>query len=404
MLQGYLDRVVTVGHLWVTFANGRTGRYGDGAGPRVVARLTARGERRIVANPQLGLGEAYMDGDLELIEGTFWDLLEIIGRNQAAPPVRQGAIWRMIHAVLRRLQQWNDRATARRNVHHHYDLSLDFYRRFLDSDLQYSCAYFAYPGMSLEAAQAAKKAHLAAKLDLSPGQKVLDIGCGWGGLAIDLARHHSIQVEGVTLSQEQLETARARAAAAGLADRATFHLTDYRDVEGPFDRIVSVGMLEHVGAPHLEAFFAQLDRLLSDDGVAVVHAIGNRRPPAVCQPFIRKYIFPGGYIPSLSQVTAAVEKVGLWITDVEILRLHYAETLRQWRRRFLREREAIAGLYDERFCRMWEVYLTFSEFAFRYLNSMVFQLQLTKRVDTLPLTREYIHQQEADHILMPLRA
>jgi len=404
MLHSRLERLVRVGHLWVIYPNGKTGRYGDGGGPRTVVRLTYRGERRLILDPQLGLGESYMDGDLELLEGGFWDLVEIIGRNQAAPPTHNGPIWRAIYAIERLLQQWNDRATARRNVHHHYDLSEELYRRFLDKDMQYSCGYFAHPGMTLDAAQAAKKAHLAAKLDLSGGKTVLDIGCGWGGLAIELARQHQVQVAGVTLSTEQVEVARARAAAAGLNDHVTFDLKDYRDVEGRFDRIISVGMLEHVGAPNLQAYFGQVSRLLVDDGVAVVHAIGSRSPPRVAQPFIRKHIFPGGYIPSLSQVAAAVENVGLWITDIEILRVHYAETLRHWRLRFLKERDAISRLYDERFCRMWEVYLCLSELAFRYLNLMVFQLQLAKSVDAVPLTRDYMYKQDYAELSLPRRA
>jgi cyclopropane-fatty-acyl-phospholipid synthase len=281
---------------------------------------------------------------------------------------------------------------------------VELYRRFLDKDMQYSCAYFTHPGMTLEAAQTAKKAHLAAKLDLSPGHRVLDIGCGWGGLAIDLAREHDVEVAGITLSTEQVDIARDRAAATGLAERVSFDLTDYRDVEGRFDRIISVGMLEHVGAPNLQAYFAQVGRLLTDEGIAVVHAIGSRSPPRVSQPFIRKHIFPGGYVPSLSQVTAAVENVGLWITDIEILRLHYAETLRHWRLRFLKEREAIARLYDERFCRMWEVYLCLSELGFRYLNLMVFQLQLSKHVDSAPLTRDYMYREDFSDMNVPLRA
>jgi cyclopropane-fatty-acyl-phospholipid synthase len=404
MLHSRLERLVRVGHLWVTYPNGKTGRYGDGTGPRTVVHLTYRGQRRLILGPQLGLGESYMDGDLELLEGGFWELMEIIGRNQAAPPFGTGPVWRTIYAVERLLHQWNGRTTARRNVRRHYDLSSEFYGRFLDKDMQYSCAYFTDPGMTLEAAQATKKAHLAAKLALSPGQRVLDIGCGWGGLAIELARQHQVEVAGITLSTEQVAFASDRAEAAGLADRVKFDLTDYRDVQGQFDRIVSVGMLEHVGAPNLEAYFAQVSRLLAVDGLAVVHAIGNRTPPRVAQPFIRKHIFPGGYIPSLSQVTAAVENVGLWITDIEILRLHYAETLRHWRLRFLREREAIAALYDERFCRMWEVYLCLSELAFRYLNCMVFQLQLAKRVDAAPLTRDYIYRQDFDEMSLPRRA
>ena len=295
-----------------------------------------------------------MEGDLRMIEGSLWDLTELIGRNRREDPQVPGRLRRLNTTIRRWLDRPNDRLAARRNVAHHYDLSVDLYRRFLDSDLQYSCAYFAEPGVSLETAQAAKKAHLAAKLHLMAGQRVLDIGCGWGGLALELARTHGTRVFGATLSAEQLSIARIRAEAEGLTDLAQFGLVDYRDLIGPFDRIISVGMLEHVGARHLEAYFRQVARLLADDGVAVVHAIGGHGPPGITQPFIRKYIFPGGYIPSLSEVTAAVERTGLWITDIEILRLHYAETLRHWRERFLREREAIAALYDERFCRMWE--------------------------------------------------
>ncbi|WP_421932285.1 class I SAM-dependent methyltransferase [Phenylobacterium sp.] len=394
MLHDFLNRRLSTGRLQVTYGDGRVETYGDGTGPEIAVRLTRRGERRLLVNPGRGLGEAYMDGDLVVTRGSFWDLLDTVGRNRGETPPSASLLARILRSVRLRLDQHNDRAAARRHVHHHYDLSLELYQRFLDADLQYSCAYFARPDMTLEEAQAAKKAHLAAKLDLRAGHKVLDIGCGWGGLALELAARHPVEVTGVTLSQEQLATAHARARAAGLERVARFDLRDYRDVSGPFDRIVSVGMLEHVGAPHLGDYFAQVARLLSDDGVAVIHAIGSHNSPGLTQPFIRKYIFPGGHIPSLSEVTAAVERTGLWIADVEIWRLHYAETLRHWRLRFEAQRQAIAALYDERFCRMWEVYLGYSELAFRHLNCMVFQLQLIKRVDALPITRDYIHEAE----------
>jgi cyclopropane-fatty-acyl-phospholipid synthase len=403
MLHQFLDDFLRVGALRVTYGDQRTRRYGDGSGSPVSVRLTPRGERRLVRNPQLGFGEAYMDGDLEILEGSLWDLVEMVGRNRNDNGQARG-LRRLMNTVELWVEQQNSRETARRNVHHHYDLSLDLYRRFLDTDLQYSCAYFSDPHMTLEAAQAAKKAHLAAKLNLAEGQTILDIGCGWGGLALDLAGRHRVQVTGVTLSPEQLTTARSRAAAAGLVGAARFDLADYRDVQGPFDRIVSVGMLEHVGAPYLATYFEQIDRLLADDGVAVIHAIGSRVPPAPAQPFIRKHIFPGSHIPSLSEVTTAAEKAGLWITDVEILRLHYAETLRCWRQRFLHNRAEIASLFDERFCRMWEVYLCMSEMAFRYLDCMVFQIQVTKRVDALPITRDYMREQEAAEIDLRRRA
>jgi cyclopropane-fatty-acyl-phospholipid synthase len=263
--------------------------------------------------------------------------------------------------------------------------------------MQYSCAYFAHPGMSLEAAQAAKKAHIAAKLDLRPGLRVLDIGCGWGGMGLTLARDYGVDVTGVSLSPEQVAIASRRAEESGLADRARFQLADYRDVPGSFDRIVSVGMFEHVGAPNYRTFFEKVGALLTDDGVALIHSIGCKDPPGLADRFIRKYIFPGGFIPALSLMTAAVEESGLWITDIEILRLHYAETLRQWRERFVANWGAVAEIYDERFCRMWEFYLAVSELSFRVAGHMVIQAQLTKQVDTLPITRGYMAEAEGAH-------
>jgi cyclopropane-fatty-acyl-phospholipid synthase len=394
MIDSVLRRMIKAGDLTVHTPGGRSYRAGDGTGPAVVIRLTARGVRRIVANPGLGLGEAYMDGDMTLEQGSLWDLLEIAGRSGARGPKGRGS-WpkRLRKAVLRRLQQVNDRVASRRNVAHHYDISNDLYRRFLDADMQYSCAYFPRPGMSLEEAQAAKKAHIAAKLDLAPGMRVLDIGCGWGGMALTLAGEHGAQVTGVTLSTEQLSLARERAAAAGLSERARFELRDYRDVAEPFDRIVSVGMLEHVGAPNLRAYFETVKRLLTDDGVALIHTIGRMTPPSLTHGFTQKYIFPGGYIPALSELTKAVEDAGLWIADIEILRLHYAETARHWRLRFLADPE-IPNLYEARFRRMWEFYLASAELGFRYGTHMVAQLQLCKRLDALPITRDYIHERE----------
>jgi cyclopropane-fatty-acyl-phospholipid synthase len=256
--------------------------------------------------------------------------------------------------------------------------------------MQYSCAYFARPDMTLEEAQIAKKRHLMAKLRIEPEMRVLDIGCGWGGLGLTLAEQAGARVTGVTLSTEQQALATQRARARGLSDQAEFRLQDYRDVQGPFDRIVSVGMFEHVGVPNYQAYFDAVARLLDDDGVAVIHSIGRKDGPNTTQPWIAKYIFPGGYIPALSEVIPCIERAGLWVADVEILRLHYAETLRAWRNRFLQRRDEIRDLYDERFCRMWEFYLASSEIAFRYGGHMVFQLQLTKKVDALPLTRDYM--------------
>ena len=278
---------------------------------------------------------------------------------------------------------------ARRNVRRHYDLSTDFYRLFLDADLQYSCAYFAQPDMTLDEAQAAKTAHIVAKLRLAPGARVLDIGCGWGGLALTLARAGG-QVTGITLSTEQLTVARERAGALAAARRPVFRLQDYRDVEETFDRIVSVGMFEHVGRPNYDAYFAALAARLTDDGVALVHAIGRSGEPGRTDPFVSRHIFPGGYIPALSETLAAVERSGLWVTDVEILRLHYADTLKAWRGRCHARRAEIERMYDARFFRMWDYYLAVSETGFRHAGMMVFQLQLAKRADALPLTRDYM--------------
>jgi cyclopropane-fatty-acyl-phospholipid synthase len=395
LLQAMLKRLVAVGRLSVVFPDGKVENYGDGSGPPVAARLTAAGVRRIVRDPELGLGEAYMEEDLVLDRGDIWDLLWLLGRNfERRPFPKHTPLERARARALRWLQQTNDRRAARANVAHHYDLSADLYRRFLDNDMQYSCAYFARGDMTLDEAQAAKKAHIAAKLHLAPDQRVLDIGCGWGGMGLTLAEDYGARVKGVTLSTEQLAIANQRAAARGLEGRVRFELEDYRDVEGPFDRIVSVGMFEHVGAPHYRAFFDKVHDLLAPGGVALIHSIGRHEPPNVTNAFIRKYIFPGGSIPGLSEVTAAVEEAGLWITDIEILRMHYAETLRCWRERFMAERAAIALIYDERFCRMWEFYLAVSELSFRAGDHMVFQMQLTRRVDALPITRDYMLDNE----------
>jgi cyclopropane-fatty-acyl-phospholipid synthase len=400
-LQDFLQRVIREGDLRITLPSGEVLTLGDGSGAPIAGTIADRRWAAYLAvYPSMALGEAYMDGGLTLQQGSIHDLVDLIGRNaQYRPLKRVGPLarwwldWRL---------QANARLAARRNVAHHYDLSVDFYRRFLDPDLQYSCAYFARPDMTLEEAQAAKKQHLAAKLLLQPGQKVLDIGCGWGGLGLSLARAADVQVDGITLSTEQLATARWRSESAGLGERARFSLTDYRDVEGPYDRIVSVGMFEHVGRPNYQTYFDQVARLLKDDGVAVIHAIGRAEGPALNQPWVEKYIFPGGYIPALSEVIPCVERAGLIVADIEILRLHYAETLRCWRERFAAQRAEIAQMYDERFCRMWEFYLSISELAFRYRGHMVFQLQLAKRVDAAPITRDYMARNDPA-VAVPVR-
>jgi len=390
MIEKLLARMVKVGDLTVKLPGGREVRAGDGAGPPVVMRLTRAGLTRLVANPSLGLAEAYMDEDMVLEQGSVWDLLEIVGRSGARGPKGRGA-WskRLRRSVKRRIQQANDRVAARRNVAHHYDLSNDFYRRWLDADMQYSCAYFVRPDMPLEAAQAEKKRRIAVKLRLKPGCRVLDIGSGWGGLAMTLAKDYGADVTGVTLSTEQIRLARERADAAGLSSQVRFELMDYRDIQGPFDRIVSVGMLEHVGAPNLRTYFETVKRQLAEDGVALIHTIGRMSPPSLTNAFTQKYIFPGGYIPAMSEVTTAIEDAGLWVSDVEILRLHYAETAKAWRERFLADPE-IPSLYDGRFRRMWEFYLAGAEMGFRYGTHMVMQFQLTRRIDAVPVVRDYM--------------
>ncbi|MGE0376704.1 MAG: class I SAM-dependent methyltransferase, partial [Planctomycetaceae bacterium] len=301
------------------------------------------------------------------------------------------AVLRSLSRRVRTLQQYNPISRAREHVAHHYDLSRELYELFLDEDLQYSCGYFASEHDSLEAAQRNKKQRLAAKLCLKRGQRVLDIGCGWGGLALFLARQADVEVVGVTLSAEQHKVAVERAEALGLSDRVRFLLQDYRELNGPFDRIVSVGMFEHVGVGHYDEFFAKVNTLLKDDGVMLLHSIGRMSPPGTTGPWLRKYIFPGGYSPALSEVFDVTQRQQLWVTDVEILRLHYAQTLCEWQKRFQANRARAAALYDERFCRMWEFYLTCAEMVFRYGSGMVFQMQLARQRDAVPATRDYLN-------------
>jgi cyclopropane-fatty-acyl-phospholipid synthase len=337
-----------------------------------------------------------MDGGVLVEEGSIADVLAIVlgQRREDRSPAWARLQW-LVRYLHRRVKQFNPRSRARRNAAHHYDLDGQLYALFLDADRQYSCAYFETGEQSLDDAQLAKKRHLAAKLLVPPDRRVLDIGCGWGGLALYLAELCGARVTGITLSERQLTLARARAAEKGLADKVEFRLQDYRDVPEKFDRIVSVGMFEHVGVGFYDAFFRKCHALLDDNGVMLLHSIGRSEGPNVTNPWIAKYIFPGGYIPALSEVLPAVERAGLLVTDIEILRLHYAETLKAWRERFLAHREEVERLYDARFTRMWEFYLAASEMAFREQAMMVFQLQLTKRQGIVPMTRDYIAREEA---------
>jgi cyclopropane-fatty-acyl-phospholipid synthase len=382
------------GNLQVTSAKGTIMRFGDGIGPPIRARFTSKvAELSVLLDPELRFGEAYMDGTFVIDQGSIADFLDLVAHGGATEPP-----WATPLVVLRyawrRLCQLNSRSHARSNVAHHYDLDHRLYSLFLDSDRQYSCAYFEMPGESLDDAQLAKKRHLAAKLLVRPNDRILDIGSGWGGLSLYLAEFCRARVTGITLSDEQLEAARARADEGGLGSRVGFRMIDYRDVEGSFDRIVSVGMFEHVGIDFYDAFFRKCASLLAEDGVMVLHSIGRSTRPRATSAWIRKYIFPGGYMPSLSEVLPAIERAGLIVTDIEVLRLHYAQTLAAWRERFLAHREDVERIYDPRFVRMWEFYLAASEQAFRHWGLMVFQIQMARRQDVVPLTRDYITEAE----------
>jgi cyclopropane-fatty-acyl-phospholipid synthase len=390
-----LKRFVRAGNLRIRTARGTTYTLGDGSGDPIALRFTtAAAERGVILDPELKLGESYMDGTLIVEQGSIADVLAVLQGPTAEPPVWAWP-YRLLRYLRRRLRQLNWRPRARRNVAHHYDLDDRLYSLFLDADRQYSCAYFETSDQSLDDAQLAKRRHLGAKLLIGPGQHVLDIGCGWGGLALYLAETCGVHVTGITLSQQQLAVARGRAADKGLGGIAAFRLQDYREVAGPFDRIVSVGMFEHVGVGFYDEFFRKCSAALDDDGIMLLHSIGRPEGPNFTNPWIAKYIFPGGYIPALSEVLPAVERAGLLITDIEILRLHYAETLRAWRQRFLVHREEVERIYDRRFVRMWEFYLAASEMAFREQALMVFQMQLTKRQGIVPMTRDYIAHETA---------
>ena len=391
-LKDVLAGLVREGNLTVRLPGGHDLKLGDGSGPPLIATITsAVWAARIAAKPGLAVGEAYMDGGLILDQGQIGQFIDLIGASAKNRKSKRGPFGRWLR---RTLKEANDRVASRRNVAHHYDLSYDLYRRFLDEDMQYSCAYFARPDMTLEEAQVAKKRHIAAKLCLEPGQSVVEIGCGWGGLALSLVEEAGVEVDAITLSVEQLKVAKDRAEAKGLAHKARFSLTDYRDLKGTYDRVLSIAMFEAVGRPNYQEYFDGVARLMKDDGIGLVHAIG-RPEPGVTNAWIDKYIFPGGYSPALSEVLPAIERAGLIVTDVEILRLHYAETIRHWRDRFEAARSEIAQLYDERFCRMFEFYLGIAEQSFRQRRQYIWQIQLAKRVDVIPITRDYIGEAEA---------
>ena len=388
------ERIVQTGHLEIIDIDGSRHRFGDGVGDPVCVRFCDRSAYWVfLINPELRLGEAYMDGSLRMEAGTIYDFVEILLKNlEQSPPTPFDRLRERFRFLTRGLSQINTFHRARQNVAHHYDLDGRLYELFLDPDWQYSCAYFDTPETSLEDAQQDKKRRLAAKLDLQSGNRVLDIGAGWGGLGLYLADICDVNLTGVTLSEEQHRVSVQRAADHGVSGHVDFRLQDYRTLDPTFERIVSVGMFEHVGTNHYREFFDKCFDLLADDGVMVLHSIGRFDGPSYTNPWVRKYIFPGGYIPALSEVLPAIERSGFKVSDIEILRLHYAETLKAWRTRFVANWDAAERLYDERFCRMWEFYLAASEAAFRYQDLMVFQIQLIKQQTTLPMTRRYMEK------------
>ena len=402
LLARLLKDTITEGRLLILDAAGGQHAFGAPDGrPTATIRLHRTSlHYSLFFNPKLRVGEAYMDGTLTIEDGTLYDFLEICVLNASDLEARASlAAFERIAWMLRRVQQANPIARARANVAPHYDISDTVADLFLDADRLYSCAYYLEPDFTLERAQAARKRHIAAKLLLKPEQKVLEIGSGWGGLALTLAKTAGVDVTGLTLSENQLSYARQRAENAGLGGRVRFELRDYREQTGRFDRIVSVGMFEHVGAYHYDEFFSRAKDLLADDGVMLLNAIGRMEPPGTTTAWTRKYIFPGGYVPALSEVFAAIERSGLWVTDTEIDRLHYAETFAAWRRKFSANMARAQERHDARFCRMWEFYLTACDVAFRHLEQMNFEIQLAPRIGTVPLTRHYIERFEAEHPL-----
>jgi len=392
---GVVKRWLHTGSLHVHMPDGRVLSAGEGE-PAAHMHLKRKGVlARMLRNPGMAVGEAYMDGGWEPGEGGLLPLFEVYFRNQGVGD-EGGALRRGLRRAVGLAKEANNALGARRNVEHHYDLDAELFRRFLDEDLQYSCAYFESPDMDLEAAQRAKCRHIARKLLLKPGDRVLDIGSGWGGMALYLAENYDVEVTGLTLSRDQYEESRRRAEARGLGDRVTFEMQDYREHTGDYDAVVSVGMFEHVGRPQYPVFFDKLQALLKPDGRALVHTIGRSGPPADSQTWIQRYIFPGGYIPALSEAARPIEKSGLVLSDLEVWRLHYAETLKHWNARFQRAREVFRERLGERFCRMWEFYLQGCEACFRWSDLVVFQFQLAQRNDQVPFTRDYLYNDTDD--------
>lgn len=385
--------LVSSGALIMELPGGKSLFFGDANSEAVRVQIKDQATiRKLCLNPDLALGEAYMEGHLTIEGDNLGGFLELLLRNmsEVGEPVARRVV-AVVRNTARRIGQYNPISKATRNVRHHYDLSDELYELFLDDDRQYSCAYFKSPDDTLETAQQQKKDHIARKLRLKEGDSVLDIGSGWGGMGLTLAGDYGCKVFGVTLSSGQHRISNLRARDAKLADRSTFALMDYRSVNGKFDRIVSVGMFEHVGAPHYREYFRAVHNLLKDDGIALIHTIGRSSPPGTTSPWLAKYIFPGGYVPALSEVMTAIERENLMVNDIEVLWLHYAETLRHWNERFMNNIDRIREMYDDRFCRMWRYYLYACENTFRHGQTCVYQIQMSKKKGAVPLTRDYIY-------------
>jgi cyclopropane-fatty-acyl-phospholipid synthase len=399
LFTNFLEKRFRLGSLLVHFGNGTTLRLGDGTGkPVEVTMHDPSLTRKMLLNADMAVGEAYMTGEMTIKDDDLFGFMELAVRNMGRNGqwhngmTRKKKFARSLRRMTRLVSQHNPIGRAQKNVAHHYDLSDELYELFLDPDRQYSCGYYRSSDDTLEMAQQQKKEHIARKLRLGPGMRVLDIGCGWGGMGLTLARDHGVEVVGVTLSREQHKVAVARARAEGLEGQVDFRLLDYRQVTGKFDRIVSVGMFEHVGVPHYGEYFNRIRDLLTPDGVALVHTIGRSAPPNVTSPWIAKYIFPGGYVPALSEVANVIEDANLLTADIEVWRIHYANTLRDWRARFEANIDKATALYDAKFCRMWRYYLVASEVTFRLDRQVVFQFQLTRTQEAVPVTRDYLYE------------
>ena len=393
MLYSVLKNVKFNGTLEIIDYKNKSHIFGNN-GSLVKIKFTSNSiEKKLFRNPSLHLGEGYMNKEILIEEGTIEQFVDIVtsSYNEFINQNRFYKYYENISSFFKSIQQNNQIINSKKNISHHYDLKEDFYRLFLDKDMQYSCAYFHNPNMSLDQAQIDKKKHIINKLQINENMKVLDIGSGWGGMAIDIAKTTGATVKGITLSENQYTTATKRAQEEGLSDKVSFALQDYRYEQDTYDRIVSVGMFEHVGVGYFKIFFKKTYELLNEGGIFLLHTIGQRGKPTATSPWIRKYIFPGGYIPSLSEILQVCEKLNINITDIEVLRLHYAHTLTHWYQNALKNKDRIIKMFDRRFFRMWEFYLLASKYSFLNMGNVVFQIQIAKNVNNVPLTRNYIY-------------